>query len=115
MEYSEIKQVIKDMEESKLSELTIEFKDGTKLSMKKGLEEKPQATYIQSSVEEVKMEKIASIEVNQKEDNSKIVTSPMVGTFYAKSSPNANPFVEVRKYCKKRRYSLHNCGYEAYE
>ena len=71
MEYSEIKQVIKDMEESKLSELTIEFKDGTKLSMKKGLEEKPQATYIQSSVEEVKMEKIASIEVNQKEDNSK--------------------------------------------
>lgn len=99
MEYSEIKQVIKDMEESKLSELTIEFKDGTKVSMKKGLEEKPQATYVQSNLEEVKMQKIASIEVNQKEDNSKIVTSPMVGTFYAKSSPNANPFVEVRKYC----------------
>lgn len=100
MEYSEIKQVIKDMEESKLSELTIEFKDGTKVSMKKGLEEKPQATYIQSTLEETKMEKIASIEVNKKEeDNSKIVTSPMVGTFYAKSSPNAEPFVEVRKYC----------------
>ncbi len=98
MEYSEIKQIMKDMEESKLSELAIEFKDGTKVSMKKQTEEVVRNASVQTVLEEAKMEKVASIEVNPKvEDDSKIVTSPMVGTFYAKSSPNADPFVEVRK------------------
>lgn len=109
MEYSQIKEIMKDMENSSLAELSIEFPDGTKVSLKNAKEEPVKTAYVQSVLEEAKMEKVASIEVNPKvEDDSKIVTSPMVGTFYAKSSPNADPFVEVRKCYKKRRYSLYN-------
>ena len=35
MEYKDIKEIIKDMGESKIDELKIEFPDGTKISMKK--------------------------------------------------------------------------------
>ena len=35
MEYKEFKNIVKDMEESNLSELSIEFPDGTKISLKK--------------------------------------------------------------------------------
>ena len=35
MEYEKIKQLMKDMENSKLTELNIDFPDGTKISMKK--------------------------------------------------------------------------------
>ena len=35
MEYEKIKEIIKDMENSKLSSLSIEFSDGTKVSMTK--------------------------------------------------------------------------------
>jgi len=34
MEYSEIKKIINDMEKSSLAELSIEFPDGTKISLK---------------------------------------------------------------------------------
>lgn len=102
MEYSEIKKIMKDMENSSLAELSIEFPDGTKVSLKNAKEEPAKIAQVQSIIEETRMEKLASIEVNQKvEDNSKIVTSPMVGTFYAKSSPNADPFVEVGTVIKK--------------
>ena len=35
MEYKDIKEIVKDMGESKIDELKIEFPDGTKISMKK--------------------------------------------------------------------------------
>ena len=35
MKYEEIKQIISDMQESKIDELSIEFPDGTKIKMKK--------------------------------------------------------------------------------
>lgn len=102
MEYSEIKKIISDMEKSSLAELSIEFPDGTKVSLKNAKEEPIKPTYIQTAMETPKMEKVASIEVNPKvEDDAKIVTSPMVGTFYSKSSPNADPFVSVGKNVKK--------------
>lgn len=48
-------------------------------------------------------------------DNLKVVTSPMVGTFYAKPSPDANSFVEIGKKVKARRYPLHNRSNEINE
>jgi len=36
MEYKELKEIIKDMEESKLESLEIEFPDGTRISMTNG-------------------------------------------------------------------------------
>lgn len=106
MEYEKIKQLIEDVGNSKLSEIEIDFPDGTKISMKK--EEKVVvATPIEesktTSVQEVeKKVEIANTEQETKNQaEGKIVTSPMVGTFYLKPSPNAKPYVEIGKQVKK--------------
>lgn len=102
MEYSEIKQIMKDMENSSLAELCIEFPDGTKINLKNKVEEKVIAdhkTEVSIPVkEEIPKQKIENINAGE---DLKIVTSPMVGTFYAKSSPNASPFVEIGKSIKR--------------
>ena len=99
MEYEQIKKLIGDMGTSKLTELNIDFPDGTKISMKK---ESPQ---ILTNLKDVKLENKESenVEVEKeivKEEISKkgnIVKSPMVGTFYIKPSPTSKPYVEVGK------------------
>jgi acetyl-CoA carboxylase biotin carboxyl carrier protein len=99
MEYDKIKQLMDDMGNSKLTAIDIDFPDGTKISMKK--EEKtvvavPKNVQVQNITEEVN-------EVKSKEEiaEGNIVKSPMVGTFYIKPSPNAEPYVEVGKEVKK--------------
>ncbi len=96
MEYKEIKEIMKDMENSKLAELEIEFPDGTKVKVKNVTNEKIQSIeprlIRETPVENLPIKKV---------DDSKLVTSPMVGTFYAKSSPSAEPYVEVGKHVKK--------------
>ena len=56
-----------------------------------------------TSVQEVeKKVEIANTEQETKNQaEGKIVTSPMVGTFYLKPSPNAKPYVEIGKQVKK--------------
>ena len=79
MNYEDIKKLIDDMGNSKLTEISIDFPDGTKIGMKK----------------EVKVvEKV-------QEEKYKIIKSPMVGTFYLKPDPNSNPYVEIGKKVKK--------------
>ncbi len=92
MEYKEIKQLMKDMGDSKLSSLDIEFPDGVKISMAKTVE---------SGLSVVTAEKqiATTVEIPQKqeiviEDDTKVITAPMVGTFYASSSPNKPPYVK---------------------
>ena len=94
MEYKDIKEIIKDMGESKIDELKIEFPDGTKISMKKN-EVNTNVVAIQNN-EEIKKE-ITSVETTKEpvNENYKEIKSPMVGTFYSKSSPTAKPFVKV--------------------
>ena len=106
MEYEKIKQLIEDVGNSKLSEIEIDFPDGTKISMKK--EEK---VVVATPIEESKTTSVQELEkkveiANAEQENKnqaegKIVTSPMVGTFYLKPSPNAKPYVEVGKQVKK--------------
>jgi len=94
MEYEEIKKLIEEMGSSKVDELQIEFPDGIKIGMKKNApiikemvttkEAKP------SVIEEAKKET-----TNPVEETYKIVKSPMVGTFYSKPSPHAEPYVKV--------------------
>ena len=91
MEYEQIKKIIEDMSNSKLSSIDIEFPEGTKISMKKDVN-----VEINNVTNEVKQETPAKAE-----DNEKIVTSPMVGTFYSKSSPKAEPYVKVGQKVKK--------------
>lgn len=94
MEYEKIEQLIDSMGNSKLTELNINFPDGTKISMKKdSMQEKTVINKVVDVKEEFKEE------IKLKKEN--IVTSPMVGTFYIKPSPTAEPYVEIGKTVKK--------------
>lgn len=109
MEYEKIKQLMEDMGNSKLTDIDIEFPDGTKISMKK-----------QTNIGEISRENvveqnllIANCPQNEKnageivdlpqteQEKGNIVKSPMVGTFYIKPSPTSEPYVEVGKEVKK--------------
>ncbi len=98
MEYEKIKQLIDEMGNSKLTEVDIEFPDGTKISMKK---DKMQEKIIQNTsiVENDTIENQIKEDKNEKKGN--IIKSPMVGTFYLKSSPTAEPYIEIGKEVKK--------------
>ena len=109
MDYNEIKKVIKDMEECSLEELDIEFTDGTKIKMKKHCEPKgapmmPPMGFmgqmpvmgqpvINNNIPELKKTDLSASA--KEEENYKLVKSPMVGTFYSKPSPKAEPLVKV--------------------
>ena len=101
MNYDDIKKLIDDMGNSKIDELKIEFPDGIKISMKK--DKAPVAPAMPT--ENIQYITIPEkIETKAKEENKEeynIVKSPMVGTFYSKSSPNAKPYVKVGQKVKK--------------
>lgn len=101
MEYENIKKLMEDMGNSKLSAIDIDFPDGTKISMKK------EETKIIEKVVNQKDKEKQENSVTQKEEivenieEGNIVKSPMVGTFYMKPAPNAKPYVEVGQKVKK--------------
>ena len=97
MEYEKIKQLMIDMGNSKLTSIDIEFPDGVKIKMEKNTSVAVAPVGQQVSIE-------APVEdVMQKEEvqEGNIVKSPMVGTFYSKSSPTSNPYVEIGSEVKK--------------
>ncbi|MCI9274862.1 MAG: acetyl-CoA carboxylase biotin carboxyl carrier protein [Clostridia bacterium] len=101
MEYENIKKLIDDMGNSSLSEISIDFPDGTKISMKKeNKQEKVVVTAKEIIANEEINEEVRQAE-NKKEVSGNIVKSPMVGTFYLKPSPTSEPYVEVGKTVKK--------------
>lgn len=106
MEYTEIQKLIDSMGESKLTDLEIEFADGTKISMKKS----PAVTAVvpteavanannvaTATVAETTTQVVSNVTVPATSEaintDTKIVKAPMVGTFYSKANPNAEPFV----------------------
>ena len=100
MEYEKIKQLMDDMGNSKLSSIDIDFPGGTKISMKKNENVEISTKAMKSSSQDVKKEE-PELEQSSNENTGKIVKSPMVGTFYIKPNPSANPYVEVGKKVKK--------------
>ncbi|NLJ88027.1 MAG: acetyl-CoA carboxylase biotin carboxyl carrier protein [Epulopiscium sp.] len=102
MEYKEIENLMKVMNESNLTELEIE-KEGFSLKIKKEKEivaisniEAP--IEVQShKAQEIKPEKEKII----KEEEGTVVYSPIVGTFYSSPSPGAEPFVKIGDKVKK--------------
>lgn len=108
MEYEKIKQLMEDMGNSKLTDIDIEFPDGTKISMKKqnSLSANPtQNEPNDISLNENFVEQNTLIEnttkIETKQDERNIVKSPMVGTFYIKPSPTSDPYVEIGKEVRK--------------
>ena len=112
MNYNEIQEdinkMINDVEKSNLNTLEIEFPNGLKVKMSKG----SKATISNSAVEPVQASEAVPTVTNKVvnniqaetvkvEENYKEIKSPMVGTFYASSSPKAEPFVKVGDKVKK--------------
>ncbi len=102
MEYSDIKKLIEDMGNSKIDNLEIEFPDGLKIKM-----DKTQKTAIETVAPQTVVTPVVSnnvvttVETPKEEENYKVIKSPMVGTFYASSSPTAESFVKVGDKIKK--------------
>ena len=116
MEYEKIKQLMEDMGNSKLTDIDIEFPDGTKISMKKqtvgatincqpietnnaGVALRENFVEQNSLIANRPQAEIKEIRTEQDEGN--IVKCPMVGTFYIKPSPESEPSVEVGNEVKK--------------
>lgn len=107
MEYKEIKKLMDDMGDSKLTELEIEFPDGIKISMKKDDGKRlssPAPTIVQQAQPPMNIVQ-AQVPMEVKQESQKVegnvVKSPMVGTFYSKSSPTADSFVSKGSKVKK--------------
>ena len=104
MEYSDIKKLIEDMGSSKIDSLEIEFPDGLKIKMDKSKTATVEAVAPQTVVTPVVSNNVVTtVETPKEEENYKVIKSPMVGTFYASSSPTAEAFVKVGDKIKKGR------------
>ena len=106
MDYKDIKKLMDDMGDSKIDALEIEFPEGIKIKMKKNTEKEVVITapgnVIEASapmtppvVTKEQQTAVVKKDETEGEENCKIVKSPMVGTFYASSSPDKEPFVKV--------------------
>lgn len=101
MEYKEIKKLMDDMGNSKLTEIEIEFPEGIKISMKKDSDKQ----VVSVPVQEVTIPQIQTqtpkVENVKEEVKGNIIKSPMVGTFYSKPNPDSKEFVKVGDKVKK--------------
>lgn len=104
MDYNEIKNLINDIGKSNVDEVSLEFPDGIKISVKKNSisSQVVKENVTEVTTNNVKTETTTVNETKKEEiENYKIIKSPMVGTFYSKSSPTAEPFVKVGDKVKK--------------
>ena len=86
MEYNEIKKLINDIGNSNLTSFEMTFPDGTVISMKKDNNTTNQVGNDNADKNTLKDFKLnTTSDANQ---DYKYITSPMVGTFYLKSSPD---------------------------
>lgn len=108
MDYKDIKKLIDDMGNSNLDSLEIEFPEGIKINMTKNTNKQVIVTQarpdiIEGSapmtvpvVQERQEKSLTNIEKeNVKQEEYKVIKSPMVGTFYASSAPGKDAFVKV--------------------
>ena len=97
MEYEKIKQLMEDMGNSKLTEINVDFPDGTKISMKKESEKETVVVNKTETklVENNNLDKVEEVTKSEIKEEGNVVKSPMVGTFYIKPSPTSEPYVEI--------------------
>lgn len=99
IDYKELKEILKLVNEAEITEFNLEVGD-FKIGIKKGsgVEMVPvvhAATAPLATHAPVAAPAVAAAPVKEVADNLIKVTSPMVGTFYRASSPDADPFVQV--------------------
>ncbi|MBI2026293.1 MAG: acetyl-CoA carboxylase biotin carboxyl carrier protein [Deltaproteobacteria bacterium] len=105
-----LKKLIKILESSHLQELEIE-EQGVRIRLCKGAQPNYQektASYSPLSInsnqiytDQPRAEVFSPVKAKEKEDNTIVVNSPFVGTFYRSSSPESAPFVEEGDVVKK--------------
>lgn len=104
MDYKEIKKLMDDMGNSKLSEIEIEFPDGIKISMKKGLPSSKPVIKEDTSVTIKEKSEVPSVQKEAEKPaviEGKVIKSPMVGTFYSRVTPTDEPYVKAGSKVKK--------------
>lgn len=95
-----LKTLVKSLEENDITEFAFES-DEVKLKLKRGedtvvVPNQVVHAPVQHHVQQTQAKAATSIETPQEDtSNSHAICSPMVGTFYAKPSPDANVFVNV--------------------
>lgn len=101
MKIEEIKTIIKLMSENGLTEFKIESADMT-LCLKRGMEQViqtavpvPVSAPVMPAAAPAAAPAPAAATAPAQLDASKIIESPIVGTFYRSSAPGAEPFVKV--------------------
>lgn len=97
MTIKEIQSIIKDFESSPLMTLELEM-EGFKLKLSKNKNAEVNQTVAPKEEPNVSLQTTQKpIQLNQQT----VIKSPLVGTFYASSTPNGKPFVEVGSHVKK--------------
>jgi len=104
MDLKDIKLLVKFLSETDVTEILIE-KDGEKIKIKRGDTVKNYPAFERvfpvKSTEEVKKTVTDGQKKNERPSNHKVISAPMVGTFYRCPSPESPPFVEVGQIVKK--------------
>ena len=104
MDLRKIKKLIEMLQESDLNEIEVkEGEESVRINRKKDnvVHTSIAPTTLSTDVAHNKVQ--PSIETGANEDSSYLtkISSPMVGTFYRKPSPDAEPFIEVGQIVKK--------------
>ena len=100
MELQDIRQIMKDFADSALTKMNLEW-DGVKLQIEK---EPSRAVQAETSADHPASPSAAKEPAEQTgadETDETAVKSPVVGVFYAASSPKAAPFVTVGRHVEK--------------
>jgi len=103
MDIRKVQKLIKMLEESEVSEIEIrEGEESVRISRQTKIAPAPNYTHLVATPEAPSLTAATSSVVppkGQKEPslsaNEKMITTPMVGTFYRASGPSAKPFVEI--------------------
>ncbi len=94
MTIKEIQSIIKDFEKSSLMILELEM-EGFKLKLSKNKIDEVTIKEEYNSQQQTQTQKI------ENKPNHTLIKSPLVGTFYAASTPKGKPFIEVGQQIKK--------------
>lgn len=94
MDIKDIKTIYKFLRDTDIVEFELEGKEG-KVRIKRGSVAQAAGQEFVPAPEQVRAAVKEEPVVEKKSENVRIVTSPMVGTFYRAASPEASPFVDI--------------------
>ncbi|MBQ8278951.1 MAG: acetyl-CoA carboxylase biotin carboxyl carrier protein [Roseburia sp.] len=108
MDMKEVYQLIEKFEHSSLWELSLEL-GGVKLAVKKGGAAASNVTWNSNAAtcetvptsSPAKESAVANKEMETADVAQKVITAPLVGTFYRAPGPDEKPFIEVGQQVKK--------------